>query len=197
MPFTREQIRKLAQESDITLPKELIDVLIAEHTAARDAYAEEQVNAERGKHTPEDIKKTPEYKALEKQFNDYKAETESKATREAKDKAFREVLKTAGVADKYIDTIMRVTDLNGVELTTDGKVKDADTRVTAIKTEWADFVTTTKEKGTDTPKPPENNGSGNGVTKESIMAIKDGAARRQAMAQNMHLFGLAKESEQS
>lgn len=191
MAFTREFIRQLAKESDVQLPKELIDGLIAEHTSSRDAFAEEQVKKAQEAATPEKVEDSEPYKKLKKDFDDYKTETENKATRAAKEKAFRELLKSAGISEKRIDTVMKVSDIDGVELSKDGKIKDADKRVETIKTEWADFVETVQTKGAPTANPPANTGSGTGVTKESILAIKDGATRRQAMAENPQLFGLA------
>lgn len=195
MAFTREFIRRLAKESDVELPKELIDGLISEHTTSRDAFAEEQVKKAQENTTPQKIEDSEPYKKLKQEFDDYKTETENKATRAAKETAFRELLKSVGISEKRIDTVMKVSDIDGVELSKDGKIKDADKRVEAIKTEWADFIETTQTKGADTPKPPTNNGSGTGVTKESILAIKDGTARRQAMAQNPQLFGLTDQSK--
>ena len=46
MAFTRQIIRDLAMESGIEIPKELADALVSAHMATRDAYAEEQVQAE-------------------------------------------------------------------------------------------------------------------------------------------------------
>ena len=83
MALTREFIRKLAKESDVELPKEFLDGIIAEHTAARDAYAEEQVKAELAKQPTEkagNVKDSEEYKTLKKSFDDYKEEVAAKET---------------------------------------------------------------------------------------------------------------------
>ena len=82
-----------------------------------------------------------------------------------------------------------MTDLDKIELDTEGKIKDNDHHKQAIKEEWADFIPKESEKGADTAKPPANTG-GAGKTKEEIMAIKDRGERQKAIAENPKLFGL-------
>ena len=54
--------------------------------------------------------------------------------------------------------------------------------------EWADFITTTTQKGADTTTPPANTGGGK-MTKEEIFKIKDASERQKAIADNHELFG--------
>ena len=131
-----------------------------------------------------------DYDKIKKEYDDYKAGIDAEKTHSAKETAYRELLKAAGVSDKRISAVVKVTDIDGIELDKDGKIKDADERANHIKTEWADFIETTTTHGAKTANPPANNGKGNGKTKEEIMAIKDGTIRRQEMAANPHLFGL-------
>ena len=187
MALTREFIRKLAKESDVELPKEFIDGIVTEHLNARDAYADEQVKTELAKQPSADnvnVKETEEYKALKKSFEDYKAGIDAEKTHSAKETAYRELLKAAGVSDKRISAVVKVTDIDGIELDKDGKIKDADKHTETVKTEWADFIETTTEKGAKTANPPAN--GGNGVkTKEEIYKMENGryvlsATERQA-----------------
>lgn len=94
---------------------------------------------------------------VKKEFDDYKREQMQKETKSAKESAYRELLKSAGISEKRIDSVLKVTDLTSVELE-DGKIKNADELRKSIKEEWADFVVTTKQKGADTKDPPANNG---------------------------------------
>ena len=194
MALTREYIRKLAKESDVELPKEFIDGIISEHTTARDAYADEQVKTalENNKSEPQqvNVKESQEYKDLEKQFNDYKTAQTAKETRAAKDKAYRALLTAAGVHEKRIDVIMKVTNLDEIELDKDGKIKDADKHTETVKSEYADFIVTKTERGADVATPPANNGGHTGKTKEEIMAIRDPAVRQAEIAKNPEAFGL-------
>ena len=130
------------------------------------------------------------YEDEHKNFEAYKNAQTAKETKAAKETAYRGLLKAAGIADKRMDTIIRVTNLDEIELDGDGKVKDADKHTEAIKKDYADFVENVTERGAHVENPPANGGSGSAKTKEEILAIKDGAARRQAMAENPTLFGL-------
>lgn len=162
MPFTREFVRSVAKESGVEIPKELEDALVQEHLSARDAYAEKQVKAYQDEHPAQvapNVKDTEEYKALQKQFNDYKAEVSTREARSAKESAYREALKEAGVSEKRINTIVKASGetIDALELV-DGKIKDADKLAESIKTEWADFIPTTTASGAPTATPPASNG---------------------------------------
>lgn len=95
-------------------------------------------------------------------FEKYKADQTAKETRQAKEKAYREFLKSVGVSEKRIPSIIKVTDLNAVELEGD-KVKDADNKLAeSVKTEWADFIETSNTDGANTQNPPANNNNNSG-----------------------------------
>lgn len=130
------------------------------------------------------------YEAMKEEFETYKNEQTEKEARTAKESAYRALLKQAGVADKRIDAVMKVTDLDGIELDKDGAVKDAETVTEGIKTEWADFIPTTQTVGANTATPPANNGGKSYKTKEEIYAIKDTAERQKAILENHELFGI-------
>ena len=131
-----------------------------------------------------------DYDKLKQEYDDYKADITAKNTRTEKENAFRELLKSVGVSEKRFNAIIKVSDIDGLELDKDGKIKDAEKHTENVKSEWADFIETTTTKGANTANPPANNGKGTGKTKEEILAIKDGAVRRQEMLNNPHLFGL-------
>ena len=99
------------------------------------------------------------YEKEHSDFEKYKADQQAKETRVAKEKAYRELLKAAGVSEKRIDSVLKVTDLNSVELDGD-KVKDADKITEGVKTEWADFIESSDTSGANTPTPPANNPAG-------------------------------------
>lgn len=185
MALTREFIRKLAKESDVELPKEFLDGIIAEHTAARDAYADEQVKAELAKQKPSEavnVKESEEYKTLKKSFDDYKAEISAKETRAAKERAYRDILKDANLSEKGIEKAIKYAEWDKIELETDGKLKGASDHIKAAKEEWAEYVTKTTTTGATTATPPANSG-GQAKTKEEILNIKDTSARQQAWAE--------------
>lgn len=142
-----------------------------------------QADLEAGKKDSYKVK----YEALKEEFEGYKSEQTKKETRAAKEKAYRELLKQAGVSEKRLDTVLRVSDVDGVELDDKGAVKGSDKLVEGIKSEWADFITTTSTKGADTASPPANRG-GNAMTRDEIFKIKDATARQAAIKENINLF---------
>lgn len=128
------------------------------------------------------------YEAIKEDFENYKKDVEAKATKANKEKLYTELLKEAGVADKRIAAILRVSDLDKIEVDTDGKLKDSKELSKSIKEEWADFITKTESKGAETATPPGSTG-GKTMTKDDIMKIKDASERQRAIAENHELFG--------
>lgn len=96
------------------------------------------------------------YEKEKKAFEDFKNEQTAKETKAAKENAYRELLKAAGVSEKRIPAILKVTDLNSVELDGD-KVKDAEKLTEVVKTDWADFIESSNTSGANTNNPPANN----------------------------------------
>lgn len=96
------------------------------------------------------------YEKEHKAFEDFKQAQTAKETRQAKETAYRELLKAAGVSEKRIPAILKVTDLNAIEMDGD-KIKDADKHTQTVKTEWADFVESSNTTGANTTTPPANN----------------------------------------
>ena len=96
------------------------------------------------------------YEKEKKAFEDFKTAQTAKETRQAKENAYRELLKAAGVSEKRIPAILKVTDLNGIEMDGD-KIKDADKHTQTVKTEWAEFVESSNTTGANTNTPPTNN----------------------------------------
>ena len=94
------------------------------------------------------------YDAIKEEYENYKSEISAKETTRAKQAAYREVLKAAGVSEKRIDSIIRVSDIDSIELDESGKIKEAEKLTESIKNEWADFIVSTNTKGADTATPP-------------------------------------------
>lgn len=111
----------------------------------------------------------PKYEALKKEFEEFKAGVEAKEAESRKQEAYKALLKEAGVSEKRIGAVMKVTDLSELEIGEDGKPKGADKLAEAIKEEWADFIQEDMARGADTPKPPEGAG---GAPKEKSRAAE-------------------------
>lgn len=108
------------------------------------------------------------YKALQVEFNEFKADAEAKNTLANKEKAYKALLKAAGVAEKRFDSILRVTDFNNMDFDEAGNLKDADKLTENIKSEWSDFIITEGTQGANVPKPPMQNESGAAFDKMSL-----------------------------
>lgn len=126
------------------------------------------------------------YEAEHKDFEDFKKTVQAKEARAAKETAYRALLREAGISEKRIDAVLKVSDMGAVELE-GGKIKDAERLKDAIRQEWADFVVKETAQGAQTANPPVNAGGGS-LTKHEIAQIKDPAERRAAIAANMTLF---------
>ena len=96
------------------------------------------------------------YDAIKEEYEKYKSDISAKETTRAKQAAYREVLKAAGVSEKRIDSIIRVSDIDSVELDESGKIKEAEKLTESIKNEWADFIVSTNTQGANTATPPTN-----------------------------------------
>lgn len=121
------------------------------------------------------------YDAIKEEFDKYKTDVEAKATKQAKESAYRKLLKDASISDKRIDAILKVSGdtIDGIELDDAGNIKDADKLTESIKTEWSDFIVTERTAGAKTATPPAAN-NGGVKTKEEIMKIKDTQERQRA-----------------
>lgn len=128
------------------------------------------------------------YEALKEDYEEYKKQVTAKETKANKEKLYTELLKEAGVNEKRIAAVLRVSDLDKVEIDENGKLKDSADLTKSIKEEWADFITTTETKGAKVSNPPAG-GSVKTLTKDEIMKIKDTGERQKAIAENHELFG--------
>lgn len=152
-----------------------------------DDLQESMKNGERSPYKVKYEAKVEEYDNLKKEYDDYKNSVSAKELEAKKSSAYKELLKGAGVSEKRLDSIIKITDLNNVELDDEGNLKDAENLTNNIKSEWADFIVTESKQGASVSNPPSNTG-GTKKSKEEIMAIKDTAERQQAMLENKELF---------
>lgn len=128
------------------------------------------------------------YEAMKEEFESYKKDVETKETKAKKDAAYKALLKEAGVSDKRIDAVLKVSDIDSLEFDEEGKVANQKDLIKAIKSEWADFIVKEGEKGADVSNPPAGGGK-TYKSKDEIFAIKDTAERQKAIADNHELFG--------
>ena len=183
MALTRKMLKAMGIED------EKIDEIVDAHAETVDALKKERnkYKEEADKLTDvqkkyDDLKKVVDsqeedpYKAKydkeHKAFEEYKASVESERTKANKTNAYRELLKKAGVSDKRIDSVLKVTAIDEIELDDDGKIKDADKVVENIKSEWSEFIVTESQRGAGTENPPRKVG-GSKMTKADIYKKDD------------------------
>ena len=183
----------------MSLTDEQIDTIIEAHTEVTDALKEERDTYKKSADRLTAVEKElqglkdaggdyeQKYNELKKEYDDYKNKQSAEAEKKAKETAYKEMLKEAGVSEKRIPLILRVTNIDDIVLNKDGGLRDKDNLISSVKEEWADFIDVESTKGADTKKPPEN--SSGKMTKEEILKITDTAARQQAIADNHELFG--------
>lgn len=129
------------------------------------------------------------YDKLKKDFDDYKAEVQNKETLAEKKEVLTKLAKDAGLSEAGIAKAIKYADWNTIELDEKGEAKDAKAIIKSLKEEWPEHIQTTTTTGASTSTPPANGGKAT-MTKDEIFAIKDPAARREAIAANHELFGI-------
>ena len=65
-----------------------------------------------------------------------------------------------GVSEKRRNAVIKVSDVDAVELDDKGAIKDADTLKKSLQTEWADFIEQKQTQGSNTPTPPAGGDNG-------------------------------------
>lgn len=183
MALTRKMLKAMGIEDDkidqiIEAHTETVDGLkadLSKYRADAEALPDIQKQLEKAQADLEAGKKDSwkiKYDAIKEEFDGYKNEQIKKETHAAKEKAYRDLLKRAGVSEKRLESVLRVSDVDGVELDDKGGVKDAEKLTENIKSEWADFIVTTEIRGANTANPPANNPGGS-MTKADIYKKDD------------------------
>ena len=173
--FTRKALKEIFEAAELEVPKDVLGQLCELHIeSSEDAgstikdlkkqlktaeHDRDEALAKVPKDGEETVAKSV-FDKLQKDFDSYKTGIDEKEKLAKSKAAVRELLKGAGVSEKHLDSVLRVYDMNGVELDEKGKIKDAEDREKAIKTDWADFIESTGERGAQTHNPPDNDGGG-------------------------------------
>lgn len=189
MAFDNKSIRPILENEELSIKDKVNQLQTLHHEIVNglmDEKDEAIQRAEKAEKAAESAK--AEKEAAEKSLTDYKAQQTKKDAHAAKEAKFRELLKSAGVLDKYADRVVRLSgeDIDKLELDDKGEVKDAKKHTDSLKADWSDFVGTTTTTGAKVDTPPTNTGSK--MTKDQIFAIKDAGERQAAIAANADLF---------
>ena len=195
MAFARKNLKAMGLEDDtvdaiIEMHREVVDG-IKEKADKYKADADKLAEAEK---TIEDLKKQVEgvdsykekYEKEHKDFEAYKKNIDAEKTKAKKSEAYKAVLKEAGVSEKRYDAILRLTDLDKVELDDEGKIKDSAKVVEDVKKEWSDYIVKTEEHGAGTETPPAGAGAGDRTLSRAAQV---------AQKHNERLYGIKSKGE--
>jgi hypothetical protein len=184
--ISSEKFSEVANAINNAVGKEFVDKKrYNEKLTEIDTLKGEKQNAE-DKATGAEKWKT-KYDALKDDFEAYKKDVSAKESKATRESAYKKLLKEAGVSEKRIDAVLKVSDVDSLEMEDDGSFKDSDKILDSIKEEWSDFITTTETRGAKTATPPKSTNVK--MTKEEIMKIEDDGERQKAIAENHDLFG--------
>lgn len=195
MALTRKLLKTFGLEESV------VDSIIEAHTETVDALKKQrdeaaaeldqvrEVTRER-----DELKKKVE--ALEKNggeaakvqadFDAYKQQIAQEKADALNTSDILEIAKEAGVQrESFRHMIEKAFDKSKIKRGEDNKVSNRDELVEAIKTGYPDCIAVTGQEGTQHHNPPTGGG---GMTKETIMKIKDPVQRQNAIAQHIELF---------
>ena len=165
--LTRKMLKAMGIED------EKIDQIIEAHSETVDALKERSADFETNAQELEKAKKElteakaaleasgkdpykVKYEAVKEEFEKFKTEQQAAAAHSSKLNAYRTLLKKAGVSENRIESVLKVSDIDGVEMDDKGEVKDSEKLIEGIKTEWADFIATPQIRVASPSSPPAN-----------------------------------------
>ena len=96
------------------------------------------------------------YEKEHSDFEAYKQDVDARNTYKAKELAYKEQLKAAGVSEQLIDLVAKASrnEIDGLEMLEDGSIKDSDKLVESIKKSYADYITESTVNGQKVETPP-------------------------------------------
>ena len=196
--FNRATLRKVFEDAGMEIPpKDVLGQICDLHTAKtdemKDTVKELTKRAEKAEQERDALEAQgndgykEKYDKEHSDFEKFKADVAAEKAQANKEKAYRAMLKDV-LSEKGVEKAVKYADWSKIELDEKGELKNASEHVKAVKEEWSEHVSNSVVHNAPVPNPPINTG-GTAKTKEQIMAIKDGTARRKAIAENLSLFG--------
>lgn len=169
MALTRKGLKAMG------LTEEQVDSIVEMHTEVTEALKSERdeykLQAEKYTAVQEELDTAKQqlastetdpfkvkYDALKEEYTAYKTAQQEKEAKAEKEKAYRGLLKDAGLNEKRIDAVLKVSDINAIDFDENGEVKGKADILENIKKEWADFIVTSEQRGASTATPPADSG---------------------------------------
>ena len=112
-------------------------------------------------------------------------ENQQKEVRTAKESVIRDLCKDVGLSEKGTALALKYTNLDTIELGSDGKPTNGAAVKEALLSDWGDYKETRNQTGADVKNPPNGGGGGNVLTMDEIYKMENGrykltAAQRQS-----------------
>lgn len=181
MAITRRFLSALGIEAD------KIDEIITAHLEtvnelkeARDKYkvdadklpgVQKQLEAAQNSASDEDSYKT-KYENLQTEFDTYKTNVEAERANAEKKSQYRDLLRECGISEKRLDAVLRLVDLDKVEVDADGKIDGVEDVKKAIKADWADYIPADTNQGAKVADPPAGGNGGNRAPSRAAMVAQ-------------------------
>lgn len=172
MSFTRSFLKASG------LTDEQITAVMEEHSAVvealkqqRDGYKADAEKLPAVQKQLDDLKGGEDYKGklaeLQKEYDGYKASVKAEAELTKKKDAYSRLLAEEKVSDKRINAVLRLTDFDAIRLNADGTLENADQLRQTIRSDWADYIVTTRVDTEQVATPPAVQGAGK-LTRDDI-----------------------------
>ncbi len=172
MAFTRKMLKAMG------IDEEKIDEIIEAHLEVTNALkdkADKLDSVQRqlddalaaAKDSSADKVSKKDYDNLKQQFDDYKSAAEAEKSKASKAALYKELLKSEGIGEKWIERAVRFSDIAGLEVDENGKLKGEEKLREQIKADFGDIIETTHKAGAKVPNPPKKE-VGKSFTKDDI-----------------------------
>lgn len=196
--FTRSFLKALG------LTDEQVEACVEAHVEVTDELKKQRDEyKEQAEKLPETLKELETLKAGEdfkakfedehKAFEAFKADVAKQATKRTIESEYRKLLADERISAKRIDAVIRLTDLDQMQLDKEGHLENTDKLRDDIRREWGEFITETRERGAEVETPPKTAKST--MTREDIFKRDDHGRyvlsteeRQRAIAENPQAF---------
>lgn len=204
MSFSIKQIKSLLSEHGMPVDNldKAAEEICGRHTAdlesikeERDEYKKSAGLYDAAKKELDALKANPDnykekYEKAKKDLETYKAEIAQEKELAAKEAAYTEICKDAGLNEKGIAKAVKYADWSKIELDENGKITNAKDHIKTIKDEWAEHIETSRVQGANTATPPASTG-GSVKSREEIYKQENGrfvydATQRQEMLSQLN-----------
>lgn len=112
------------------------------------------------------------YRESVKELEDFKAQVERDKAEAEKKGLYRALLREAGIDEKRIDAIVKVTDMGSIAVA-DGEIAERDALKESVAKEWAAFIPQKGERGADVDTPPQTQQGASGADPATVQRLAE------------------------